>query len=281
MNPTFMQHPARDPPGASVVSRRKRPGRPRRRASGRRVCTGPIRRSVRLAAALLRSPPAALPSLRPRRREYGGTCDYARRPSRIESWRGRLTTSSGGALEDDNRDLARGLLLIFLEEWHLRRLLVEQALALRAGSDGGLGLETFGANLEGGSRMGQEIVVPGRIFRRARLGSDNHDPVAIARVDQRVRVSLAAPGAGSDKQQHRSAGELAADLAGIRSELLDHFEIEFVHVHDVFLRSDEACAPTEHSPAVGEVRNRISEPRRSLPPSRSCAIARAIEAARR
>src|SRR5208282_3853359 len=78
-------------------------------------------------------------------------------------------------------------------------------------------------------RVSDEIVIPGRIVRRARFRCDDDDATAVLTVDQGRRVSFPALGSLVSQKKHRCAGERTADLAAVGAKLLDHLLIELGH----------------------------------------------------
>src|SRR5208282_3063790 len=141
------------------------------------------------------------------------------------------------ALQNDDRDLTGGVLLVAGKGGHRFGLGVEQTLAFGILGNGGLGLEFFFADLDRRGRMSLEVVVPGGMFRRSGLRRDYNDSIAILGVHQRSGKGTAALRAGGGQQKERSAHERAAEnLAAVGAKLLDQFTVEFAHCLLVELR---------------------------------------------
>src|SRR5262249_26550309 len=118
-------------------------------------------------------------------------------------------------------DLASGLLSVIIEHWHHGGLLIEEPLALGTGCNRGFGFKAFAAEIDRRRRVGNQVVVPVRIARTTGVGCDEHDAIAVTRVDQRRRVSPSRASALGCEEQQRSAGELTSDFAVVGFELLD------------------------------------------------------------
>ena len=89
---------------------------------------------------------------------------------------------------------------------------------LGAGRDARADLEHARADLDGGVRVGPEVVEPGRIVGMAALRGDEHEVRAVAQVDQRRRAAAAAARAdGVEQQERRTAAEAVADAATRRA----------------------------------------------------------------
>src|SRR5262249_3805398 len=112
-------------------------------------------------------------------------------------------------------------------------LLIEEPLALGTGCNRGFGFKAFAAEIDRRRRVGNQVVVPVRIARTTGVGCDEHDAIAVTRVDQRRRVSPSRASALGCEEQQRSAGELTSDFAVVGFELLDDLAIEFLHIHPI------------------------------------------------
>src|ERR1700761_8556557 len=139
--------------------------------------------------------------------------------------------SAGGGLEDDDRDLAAGLLLV-LGEPGLQFLLPgpDRLPLLRVGHPGGP-RDGLGADLEGGLGVGLQVVVPGRVVRGTGLGGEDRVAAVHRLVGQRGDPLLAGPGPGVVQQDQVVSGK-RLDLAAVGAELVDDAGvpiIEFGH----------------------------------------------------
>jgi hypothetical protein len=89
-------------------------------------------------------------------------------------------------------------------------------------------LKLFSADLNCHNRIRNEIMIPGRISRRAAVEGHYHEAIAIARVAQRAHQGSARLGASHFQQQDGHPLDRTADLALIRAIFLDDGLIEFV-----------------------------------------------------
>src|ERR1039458_9885923 len=191
--------------------------------TSRRVTTGSSR---------LRIPPATsrMPWTSPSKRSRPCASNSAHSPAGKP--RLRLNT-----LQNDNRDLPGGVLLIADKGGHRFGLGVEQPLALGASGNNSLGLEAFDTHLDRRRRVSLEVVVPGGMFRRSVLRRDYNDSIAILGIHQRSGKGTAALRAGRSQKQERRAHERAAEnLAAVGAKLFDQFTVEFAHCLLVELR---------------------------------------------
>ena len=84
------------------------------------------------------------------------------------------------------------------------------------------------ADLNCHNRIRNEIMIPGRISRRAAVEGHYHEAIAIARVAQRAHQGSARLGASHFQQQDGHPLDRTADLALIRAIFIDEGLIEFV-----------------------------------------------------
>src|SRR5205807_561646 len=101
--------------------------------------------------------------------------------------------------------------------------------ALLALGDAGGDREGLGTDLDAGPGGGEEVVVPVRVGRRARLRGEDGELVAHRLVDDRVDALLAAAGAGGVEQENRGALEGAADATLVGAKLLDDRAVVVAH----------------------------------------------------
>src|SRR5215210_4954669 len=88
-------------------------------------------------------------------------------------------------VEDDDRDLALGLLLVVgIGRPEFQRLLPEPG-AFLAGCGAGAGLELLGADLHFDLGIGEEVAIPARVLRRAAFRGDDDIAVAGLPVEKR------------------------------------------------------------------------------------------------
>src|ERR1017187_3950019 len=174
--------------------------------TSRRVTTGSSRLRIPSATS---SRPWTSPSKRSRPCASNSAHSPAGKP------RLRLNT-----LQNDNRDLPGGVLLIADKGGHRFGLGVEQPLG--ASGNNSLGLEAFDTHLDRRRRVSLEVVVPGGMFRRSGLRRDYNDSIAILGVHQRSGKGTAALRAGRSQKKERRAHERAAEnLAAVGAKLLD------------------------------------------------------------
>src|SRR5207248_9047187 len=98
------------------------------------------------------------------------------------------------------------------------------------------------AHLDGGPRVGDEVVVPVRTRGRSPMGSEDGEVVADRLVNHGVDARLAGPGADGVEQQQRTALVSAAHRAAVGAELLDHLAVEVVSSHQ------SSCSRLEDTP---------------------------------
>src|SRR3954466_2439293 len=105
--------------------------------------------------------------------------------------RGNAPGSSASALQQEDGDLAVGLLLVLGVRRGLRDAPLPPLLALLALGQAGAVLVRLGAVLEIDDRVGQEVVVPGRVGRGAALGGDGGVHAVVLHAHDRVLAQLA------------------------------------------------------------------------------------------
>src|SRR5918999_1834611 len=130
--------------------------------------------------------------------------------------------------EDDDGDLAAGLLLVLGEAGHELLLAGPDPVTLLALSDPGALLDGVRADLDGHHRVGLEVVEPVGVGVGAALGSEDGDVVAHWLVRHRVDPLLAGLGAARVEEEHVRAFERSSDLALVGAELVDDLGIRFV-----------------------------------------------------
>src|SRR5262249_27645833 len=132
---------------------------------------------------------------------------------------------------DDHRYPARRVPLVLGEAWHQRRLGIEEAVALLTLGHGRPGLEVLGSDLDGHDRVGNQVVVPGRVGWGGALGGDDHVAVAVPRVHERCGVGRPALSALRGQQHDgRSLENSLLDLSRVGSELLYNVPVDLCHV---------------------------------------------------
>src|SRR4051794_6891904 len=149
------------------------------------------------------------------------------------AFRGRQSVALGSLrpFEDDDGDLAGGPLLVFGEDGVSLLLAGPDGLPLVGLGDARIDLEGLGAHLDGGPRMGDEVVVPVRARGGPAVGGEDGGAVADRLVDHGVDALLARPGPDGVEQQHGAALVSAAHLAAVSAELLDHLLVVILASH--------------------------------------------------
>src|SRR5579859_525098 len=125
------------------------------------------------------------------------------------------------AFQRDHRNLARRLRLVVGELRVQLCLPCEPPISLLAAQGSSVSLVDLGADLDGGLRMREQVVIPVRVGRRATFRRENQQAITVAQVHHGVCAALAAFGPRSGKQQQRSVLPHATDLAPIRAKRLD------------------------------------------------------------
>src|SRR5215207_2999376 len=110
---------------------------------------------------------------------------------------------SAARLEDDERDLAVGALLVAAVAAVGRDGLRPQPLTLVAIGDARAYRAALAANLHGRVGMRPQVVVPAGVLRVATLGAHDDDVRPILDIDQRRSSRGTALGADVIEQQHR------------------------------------------------------------------------------
>jgi hypothetical protein len=91
-------------------------------------------------------------------------------------------------------------------------------------------LETLAIDLDGHARVGDEVVIPGRVARRAAHGGDDDDVVTGPRVDERGFARLAALRAGGREDEDVAADERAvARMALVGPHVVDEVLVPAGH----------------------------------------------------
>src|SRR5215470_1388885 len=118
-----------------------------------------------------------------------------------ETW----LTAASGALDDDDRDLARGARLVLVvgrpDLGHDRP--ERRPLRLRGGA--GARLEAVRHHLHLDLGLGHQVLVPGRMLRRPAARGHHQVAIAVAAVDQRRGPRLAGAPAGGRQEQRGHA----------------------------------------------------------------------------
>src|SRR4051812_21268224 len=151
--------------------------------------------------------------------------------------------TSADGFEHDHRDLAFGLRLVVGETGELLLLQLPDTGALLPRRHPGPHLgRCIGADLDNGLGVGQQVVIPGGVGRRAALGGEDHEVVAVAPEGQRVDALRTRLGSGVVQQEDRDALERAADDAVIGPELLNDLSVPFVaFTHASMQRNRRRC----------------------------------------
>jgi hypothetical protein len=98
----------------------------------------------------------------------------------------------------------------------------EDGVALRAREDGRVGVVGEQAVLDVNARLGDEVVEPGRVPRRAAGRPDDDEALAaVGQVADGDGVRRAGAGAGGGEQEQPGSRERPADAAAVRAELVD------------------------------------------------------------
>src|SRR5918999_5617444 len=154
--------------------------------------------------------------------------------------------------EDDDGDLAAGLLRVLGEAGHELLLAGPDPVTLLALSDPGALLDGVRADLDGHHRVGLEVVEPVGVGVGAALGSEDGDVVAHWLVRHRVDPLLAGLGAARVEEEHVRAFERSSEFALVGAELVDDLGIPVVRfTHGV---SDLIASTTilaDRPPATG------------------------------
>lgn len=125
----------------------------------------------------------------------------------------------------DDGDLASGFRLMLGEEGVLRHDSVPQLLPLLPRRDHGSGLEGLCPSLNGDLGVRDQVMVPVRVDRRANVGSDHQQAVAIRDIHHRRYMGLAALSAPGRKQEECPALKWATRCAPSRAKLLDELAV--------------------------------------------------------
>src|ERR1022692_1691566 len=140
-------------------------------------------------------------------------------------------------LENDDRDLATGLLLVVGEARDGCLLLGPDPLPLVAAGHPGSEIERLGPDLGPHRGIGDQVVVPGRMRVGAGLRAEYSEAARYRQVHHRVYPLLAALGAHCVQQQQRRTLERAADPAVLSPELGNDLAVKVVDLRHVALRS--------------------------------------------
>src|SRR4249919_196638 len=124
-------------------------------------------------------------------------------------------------LEDDDRDLALGALLIVVVRGPLSGHRPPELWLLLWGGVTGVGREALVLDLHLDARVSLQVLVPGRRRVRAALRGDHQIVVPVAPVDQRGRLRLTGAPAGGSQEEGVGALPVVALLATSRPVALD------------------------------------------------------------
>src|SRR4051794_28563490 len=161
--------------------------------------------------------PMVTPSRRrPRRTAAGRWSSMCELSARLAAAGGPLGRCLG-ALEDEDRDLSRGLCLLRFE---VLDLLGDLSPLVGIVHDARPNCVLFGPDLDRGVRIRLQVVEPGGRPGRAVVRRDDGQIVAVGPVAEHRRPLLARFGALGREQKQLAARQLTADLAVIRAELL-------------------------------------------------------------
>src|ERR1019366_6992045 len=143
---------------------------------------------------------------------------------------GQSTGRLFGGLQDDDRNLARGLLAVLLKVRVDARVLLVEALVFVAVWHLGMDLELLAKDLDRHVRVRDHVVVPRRVSRGAALGRDDHIVVAVTRVHQWILTNLAGLGTLGGEDQNVAAREwTGCGLATMFAKVLDQRSVEVLH----------------------------------------------------
>src|ERR1700693_4981480 len=171
----------------------------------------------------------------PARRSIAVTASTSARSSSI--WRASVQRLSClretgarlvNARQDDHRDLAGGLLPVVVETGVDVGVLAVKSLVLIALRHARAGVGRFATSLHGHLGVRHQVVVPRRVRGRAALGRDDHQMVAVARVDERGLANLFRLGPFGAEDQHVTALERARGRLPVRANILDQVSIELL-----------------------------------------------------
>src|SRR5436305_10607156 len=96
-----------------------------------------------------------------------------------------------GGRQDDHRNHAAGLFLVFGELWNTLSLRAKEALAFLTGRLAGNNRNCLRPHLNRDISLCLEVVVPIRIRRRSTLRSEHYVPPAVGLVRKRIDAALA------------------------------------------------------------------------------------------
>src|ERR1700730_6399446 len=131
------------------------------------------------------------------------------------------------ALQDDDRDLAGGPLAVLVEAWVDAGVLLIQALVFVAIDNLRARPELLAPDLDRDLGMRDEVVIPGRVGRRATLGGDDDVVVAVARVHDRGFPNLAGLGSRGGEDYEVAAQEgPGRGFPAVGAQVVDQFAVE-------------------------------------------------------
>src|SRR5215471_3718631 len=130
-------------------------------------------------------------------------------------------TDSIDTCQREDRNFPLGLVLIVGEQGQQLSCRIEQPSALRAIDLLRSGPELLSTNLDGHDRISNQIVIPGRIARRATPGGDDYYSISIARITHRPHQRPPRFSSGHRKQQNGPLLERTTYLTLVGTKLLD------------------------------------------------------------
>src|SRR5450759_5202862 len=132
------------------------------------------------------------------------------------------------ALQDDHRDLARGLLPVVVEARVDVGVLRVQALVLVALRNVRAGLELLIPHLDDHLGVLHQVVVPGRVRGCTAFGGGDHVVVSVASVDERVLANVTRLRAFGREDQHVLAQEWSGRCLSVGPQVLDQVTVEIL-----------------------------------------------------
>src|SRR5829696_4537467 len=161
-----------------------------------------------------------------------GSGSSARPP--IILWKAEASPSDSLLFERDQWDPTPRLLRVSAQRGIRGHRQLPQPLALRALGHHGHGPERLLAYLHVHLRVGEQVVVPGGVVRRAARGGEDDRATPISHVHKRGRVRPAALGARRGEEQYGEVFEEAPqvpDLALVGAELSDDLLVVVLCLH--------------------------------------------------
>src|SRR5829696_6645672 len=163
-----------------------------------------------------------------------GSGSTARPP--IMLWKAEASPSDSLLFERDQWDPTPRLLRVSAQRGIGGHRQLPQPLTLRALGHHGHGPERLLAYLHAHLRVGEQVVVPGGVLRRAARGGEDDRTTLIGHVHKRGRVRPTALGARGREEQDGEVFEEAPqvpDLAFVGAEFLDDLLVVGLRLHRV------------------------------------------------